>query len=372
MFWRKKPTATAAADGAATGPARQLDPESERALEATAQILRALGRYAFDVGETPARSVTDAFERWAAHVLVLGPPPGEEPDPKGAPPERRREWARLGRFVGEQRQREQQYVLQTTTEMRDVILTLVRCFGRTSLDQRRSSAKLGARVDRLRASVESHSLDELRASALAVAEAVTEALEEQERRTEAQTRELREKLSRLQADLDKANREGSTDPLTKLQNRRVFDGAVERCVALATVLGHRVSLVMVDVDHFKCVNDRYGHPVGDRVIRAIADALLRAFPRRGDIVTRYGGEEFACLLTETPQRDARVLADRLLASIRKLRIEHAGDELSVTVSVGVGEYAAGESGEEFVARVDRALYEAKAAGRDRCAEAGRA
>ncbi len=372
MLWRKKKADAVPPIG--TPPTQPPDPELEMALEATAGVLRALGRHAFDVGETPASAIADTFERWAAHVLVLGRAPGDEVDASGGdgdgrPPRRRRDWGELARFVVGHRQKEQKHVVQTRTEMRAALLTFVRCLGRASTEQGKTSKQLRLRVARLRASVESNSLEELRTCALGVAEAVTEALEEQDRRMEEQTRELRSRLSQLQDDLDEATREGSTDVLTKLQNRRAFDAALERSVAIAAVVARPLCLVMVDVDHFKSINDRFGHPVGDRVLRTIADSLSRSFPRRGDVVARYGGEEFACLLAGTTQNDARVLTQRLMTAIRKLQIDHAGEARAVTVSAGVGVLRSGESGEELVARVDRALYDAKGGGRDRFVEA---
>ena len=358
MLWRKKNEAPA--------PEAGDTPEDElgSSLEATSEILRALGRDAFDVGETPAPVIAQAFERWAAHLLVLGSAPGEEADALSDNQPRRRSWKRLVHFVREHRSRESQYVVQTNAELRDVILTFVRCLGGAALEQGKTSKQLRARIDRLRSSIESNSLEELKASALGVAEAVTQALEVQERRMQEQSRELRDKLSRLQEDLDQAKTEGSTDALTKLQNRRAFDVSLDRTLALATFLERPVSLVMVDIDHFKAVNDRYGHPGGDRVLRAVADTLSRAFPRRGDLVVRYGGEEFACLIG-AGQEDAEMLTERLLVAVRKLAIDQDDTQINVTLSAGVGELRDAETGEELVARVDRALYEAKRSGRDR-------
>ena len=364
LWWTKKQDAPVA------GPATAMvDGDAESAVEAVADVLRALGQNAFDLGDNPASAIAETFERWAAHILVRGPAPGEtvEDDVPSAPPPR--QWGKLSRFVTAHRRKEQQHVVETTAEMRDAILMFVRCLGRTSLEQGKASRRLRARVDRLRASVESNSLDELKASALGLAEAVTQTLEEQDRLMQAQRRDLRAKLMRLQNDLDEAKCEGATDPLTKLQNRRTFDAALERSVALAAVVGRPVCLVMVDVDNFKSVNDRFGHPVGDRVLCAIADALTRSFPRRGDVVARYGGEEFACLFPDTTQQDARMLTERLLTAIRKLRIDNAGETFTVTVSAGVGEHRQGESEQELVARVDRALYEAKRTGRNRVVDA---
>jgi diguanylate cyclase len=358
MFWKTN---------AALRPAEALVPdELESSLEATAEILRALGRHSFDVGDVPASVTADTFERWATHVLVVARPPGSEAEPGEQVEPPRRDFKQLARFVRAHRKMEREHVVRTTTDMRDAILTFVRCFASASLEQGKTSKTLRERVERLRSSVESNSLEELKASALGVAEAVTHALELQEQRMRDQSRELKGELSKLQEDLEQAKTEGSTDALTLLQNRRAFDMALERSVSMATLFERPLCLMMIDVDHFKSINDRHGHPVGDRVLRALSDALTRSFPRRSDVVARYGGEEFACLLGAELD-DAKVLASRLLAAIRKLEIEDGGEHITLTVSLGLGELRRAESGAELVARVDRALYEAKAGGRDRVA-----
>jgi diguanylate cyclase len=369
MFWRKKPET----QGPSVASVRPADAgagaELERALETTAELLRTLGRHAFDLPQRPAARVGQDFEQWASHLLVLSPPPapaweksGDEQPSEGP---RRREWRKLVRFLGAHRQEEERHVVQSTSDLRDTVLTFVKCIGRASLEDGKNARTLRSRVEQLKAAVEHNSLEELKTSALEVAQAVSSVLEEQQKRATEQTSELRDKLLRLQDQLDEANREGATDALTRLQNRRVFDTALERAVALAPVLLRPTCLLMVDVDHFKAINDRVGHPGGDRVLRAVADALARAFPRRGDLVTRYGGEEFACLLGDTPATEAPKLAARVLDAMRRLRVEHEGTEIRVTASAGFGVLGVGETGEAFVARVDRALYEAKHTGRDR-------
>ncbi len=367
MFWRKKPvtegTFVAPASVAATDA--RSEAELERALETTAELLRTLGRHAFDLPQRPAARVGQEFEQWASHLLVLSPPPagaGDEPRSDGP---RKREWRKLVRFLGAHRQEEERHVVQSTSDLRDTVLSFVRCIGRATLEEGKNARTLRSRVEQLKEAVERNSLDDLRSSALEVAQAVSSVLEEQQKRATEQTSVLRDKLLRLQDQLDEANREGATDALTRLQNRRVFDTALERAVALAPVLQRPTCLLMVDVDHFKAINDRVGHPGGDRVLRAVADALMRAFPRRGDLVTRYGGEEFACLLGDTPATEGPKLASRVLEAMRKLRVDHEGTELRVTASAGFGVLGVGETGEAFVARVDRALYEAKHTGRDR-------
>jgi diguanylate cyclase (GGDEF)-like protein len=160
-----------------------------------------------------------------------------------------------------------------------------------------------------------------------------------------------------------AEARASTDSLTGLPNRRYFD---EYCALLAgrRRAGDAVGILMVDIDHFKRINDRFGHDVGDAVLRAVAGALAGAV-RDGDVPARFGGEEFAVLL-RTPDRDrAADVGDRIRTAVGALDLRAAGPE-GVTVSVGAAVQAdPDEPIVELLGRADRALYRAKRAGRDR-------
>jgi diguanylate cyclase (GGDEF)-like protein len=157
-----------------------------------------------------------------------------------------------------------------------------------------------------------------------------------------------------------------TDPLTGAANRRRFHQALEiECLRFAR---NRLplSVLMIDLDSFKEVNDRYGHPVGDTVLRTVAQLLLLSL-RKTDLLSRYGGEEFAVLLPETPLTGAMVIAERIRQTIRQKPIVADGCELEVTISVGVASHNEdGEASPEvLLKKADLALYRAKALGRNR-------
>jgi diguanylate cyclase (GGDEF)-like protein len=122
---------------------------------------------------------------------------------------------------------------------------------------------------------------------------------------------------------------------------------------------------MVDVDRFKDLNDRLGHPAGDSALRGLSDTLSRAFPRKSDFVARYGGEEFAVVLAEDGEDVGLSMAERLLAAVRRTRIFWEGEEIGISVSIGVAAPAEGDEVEDWVGRADKRLYQAKQEGRDR-------
>jgi diguanylate cyclase (GGDEF)-like protein len=165
--------------------------------------------------------------------------------------------------------------------------------------------------------------------------------------------------------LTEAEREQALDPLTRLYNRRVLDAALEEAVALKRSYGHKATLLMLDVDHFKKVNDTHGHPAGDAVLKGLADTLVRCFPRRSDVVTRFGGEEFVVLLSDTGQGDAGVAVRRVMDAVHNLVVNHQDLQLQVTVSLGVAEVRVDHTPTAWLEQADTCLYQAKDQGRDR-------
>ncbi|MFC7244320.1 diguanylate cyclase [Catellatospora aurea] len=155
------------------------------------------------------------------------------------------------------------------------------------------------------------------------------------------------------------------DPLTGLHNRRSFAERLTGALAYADRTGTPVALLMLDLDHFKSVNDRYGHPAGDQVLRTVAALLVREL-RAVDVAARLGGEEFGVLLPGIGHRDATVVAGRLRAAIARCPVVHATATVLVTTSIGVVCYPwHARTSEELFERADDALYHAKRAGRDR-------
>jgi diguanylate cyclase (GGDEF)-like protein len=160
------------------------------------------------------------------------------------------------------------------------------------------------------------------------------------------------------------------DPLTGACNRRFFDERLAAEIAFAVRHRTPLSLLMIDLDHFKRINDTHGHPAGDRVLVAVADALLRQV-RAEDLAARWGGEEFAVLVRDLAEPGGVELAERIRRTIEGLSIPHGDGRIAVTVSIGVGG-GAGDSSltrDGLVAAADRFLYGAKRAGRNRVVSA---
>ena len=184
--------------------------------------------------------------------------------------------------------------------------------------------------------------------------------------------DLHLRLRRLQAELREKNatlaRLSTTDPVTGLRNRRYVTEFLSLELLRAARYKTPLAVLMLDLDHFKRINDTYGHRVGDTVLQAVAE-VLRGTLRATDVAGRYGGEEFLVVLPQTDLQGAAVLGERVRAAIEQTTIPVEGAEpLSVTVSIGVAALGDGAcSAEQLVERADAALYAAKDAGRNRVA-----
>lgn len=160
-------------------------------------------------------------------------------------------------------------------------------------------------------------------------------------------------------------RESLTDPLTALANRRAFDLALDEQTARSCTEQRAGCLAMFDLDHFKSINDRFGHASGDVVLRAFSD-LLRSTLRTSDLVARYGGEEFVAILDGATLEQAELVCERVRANFAETPcISHDGRTIRATVSVGVAPIIPGTTTDQLLRMADQALYNAKAAGRNR-------
>lgn len=191
-----------------------------------------------------------------------------------------------------------------------------------------------------------------------------EAYREQEQAL-AKLKQINQEIEAKQAELIAINSGllelSHTDKLTGLRNRRFFQEKLEEQVQLYNQEGTDFSLLIIDIDFFKQVNDTYGHQVGDNVLVHLAN-VLESYTRPADIVSRFGGEEFTALLPQTTADEAKMLADRLNQAVEQSVWEEIG---SLTVSIGVATFTAGDTETSILVHADQALYAAKRNGRNR-------
>jgi diguanylate cyclase len=187
-----------------------------------------------------------------------------------------------------------------------------------------------------------------------------------------QMKESKEEISSLQERLERATEEALTDALTGLTNRKGLSKAIDKALVSAEEIASYPCLLMLDIDHFKKINDTHGHLLGDRVIKIVAETIRNQVKGK-DTAARYGGEEFCVLLPETALSDAEKLADNIRLAVEKTRIKRASDNQEicrVTISVGVARFKQEESISAFFERADGALYQSKNDGRNRVTAVG--
>jgi diguanylate cyclase len=336
-----------------------LDGTPDAAVDAVAAILRALRDTAARDSEAASR-----LEAWARHILVLEKPPGSADIPPAG-----RDWPGLSTHVVAYVRDDHAAATRSIDDLQDTVWLVIERLAQAIVGDAASDAEAANQLERLRAAA-SASPAELKATALETVQRLSEIIDEKSTRQLELARELGERVDVLKVELEDTRREADIDSLTQLWNRGVFQRELPRVAHVRSLIDEPACLVIVDIDHFKQLNDVHGHAAGDSALEAIASTLVRCFPRRADVVTRLGGDEFAVILRDATAAEGGRLADRFLTAVRELNVLGARDPITLTVSVGVAEGLPGEPADSWFARADRALYGAKAEGRNCLAIAG--
>lgn len=323
------------------------------ALDAVAAILRVLAQVA------PADSAAASeLEAWARHILILADAPGA----KGADPSER-DWQRLSRHVVALVRDDSAALARSMGELRGAVWSVVEQLSQVVVSDTASDSDARSQLDHLRLAIDGPPA-ELKATAVATVRRLSEIIEEKHARQLELATELGRRVDVLKAELEDTRREADMDPLTQVWNRGVFQRELPRTLQLRALIDEPACLAVVDIDHFKQINDEHGHTGGDSALELIASALVRSFPRRSDVVTRLGGDEFAIILPNTTTADGRRLAERFVEAAREIEMPETHESVRVTVSVGIAEALPDEQAESWLARADAALYQAKAQGRN--------
>ncbi|MDJ0904457.1 MAG: GGDEF domain-containing protein [Woeseiaceae bacterium] len=327
------------------------------ALDTLGSVIRVMGDQSFPLGQDMEHDQFRAYcEEFARHVEngaavpefdVIQSIDGE------------RQWSKLRVFVADRRRAEKSFVMERLGNYREIVEDLV--IGLRSIGPRDKSTEdtVNKGLTHVRTAVDGGDLSNVKAVLEETVRKVDETFSEQRRAYEEQVGELQHRLASLRQDLVAAKEEMKRDPLTDVYNRGAFDSAVDQSLNLHFMLNLPVTLVMIDVDKFKQVNDTYGHAAGDAVLRAIGECLERSFIRKGDVVARYGGDEFAVVLNDTSATHATKLVDRFLKLVSDLKIPELQGANDITCSVGYTQIRDDDTAKSFIQRADQALYAAK-------------
>lgn len=351
----------AAADADATPP--RIDALTDEALDTLGSLLRIYGSESFPVeAAVTAEVFAELCRQFAAHVENGQAVPAFEIDRSS---DGTRAWSKVRSFFANHRRAEKAFVTEKLDDYRCVVEDLI---GGLRLIGERNQAiaeRVTASLNAVEKAVTTGGRNEIRAAVARAVEDVTAAFADQESEYQRQLGALNERMQNLRQDLVAAREEMQRDPLTEVYNRGAFDAALKQSLNMHFILNQDVTVVLIDVDNFKAINDSYGHAAGDEALRAIGGCLERAFIRKGDLVARIGGDEFAVILNDTSAADSARPIQRFLD--RAARIELGGDAAAarMTCSAGYTEIHERDTAQTLLKRADAALYAAKAAGRDR-------
>lgn len=378
MLWRKKKSADVPPPDSALIETKKagLGPDpSQKALDAVTVLVRLYGKHAFDTDMADKSSIEARCDEWATRISLGAPRPRPDDDAHAArrieSDEARtalasagfRDWSGLIAFIRDQRRAESEYVVRSMGGFRDAILCFAGCLGKTIAAEQKSDARLDDHIRTLRRAIDTRDATRVVSEAERVVDAVREAMQARREREIEEIRALGEHVRELREELSVARKQAEIDALTQLSNRAAFDAQLLQLVSLGVLLGPSPWLMIVDLDHFKAINDNYGHPAGDEVLREVSRCLSRTFLRKHDFVSRYGGEEFAVLLLDTTREQMMALAERLLESVSELTVRHGAHEMKISLSAGLAALRPGETASSWLARADAALYRAKHEGR---------
>ena len=371
MFGRKprepvSPPPTAA-PAAQPEDADQLGP---MAVDTLASVLRSIREFALEQGEVDLDTFRDRAEGWARHVTLGAPAPGAPATPakEAARAAGRCDWQGIRQFVRDYCKGTARHASSVTSDLRDVIWVFIHNFSQTFTHDEESDVQIRQGIARLeRLVVEDGAAADLKREVLDVVGHLTQAYEERRQRQSQQMAALDQTVRTLGDALESAKKEGETDPLTHVGNRKALDTYLERTVEIHRAFRHPCSLLLIDLDRFKGINDTLGHAVGDQALVTVADAIVMVFLRKNDFVARFGGDEFAVVLRETAVQDAVRLADRVLAGVRASALTVGEQKVTLSCSIGVAALELPDTPGSWFERADRGLYAAKSAGRDQVA-----
>ncbi len=333
----------------------------DQARDTVASLLRTLGKYALPTNQFPLNEFLDRTESLAKSVLIEAGLDGTAAKPARL----QKVYAEIKQLIRQQRQVESVEYATYRESAHLIVADLVTTLKR-SLEQREGyDQEIMGLLTEMEEVVERGDIESIKRAASKMGKQIKKVIALQRDRDREQLERLSDQLRTMREELNEAKSQMQRDPLTELLNRGAFDDAFDKTVSLCHASATDLTLFLLDLDHFKNVNDSWGHPAGDVVLRTVSKQLIRCFPRRDDLVARLGGEEFAVLCRNTGETEVAMLGERVRAEVERLEIDLESVVYHQTTSVGAAVLKKRESPSRFFKRADEALYQAKRAGRNR-------
>lgn len=276
---------------------------------------------------------------------------------------------RLRQFFSSYRIDESTFVQNTIDDFKRIIWDFADHLSE-ELSEQNGQPDMDRSLSQLREAVESNSVEELRAKSREFIDLYLKTQTSTNERRSKRMETIKKSLGTVKRQLMEANQTMRRDHLTGAHNRRSYDEQIKRYLQLNELDKDPITLVMLDIDFFKKINDNYGHDIGDFILQECVRMLQESFSREEDFIARLGGEEFAVILPGCDATAAVKICEAAMAKIRKEVFIHGSHQIRFTVSMGIAPLIPGENADTWYKRADAALYESKTTGRNKFTIAG--
>jgi diguanylate cyclase (GGDEF)-like protein len=321
-----------------------------------ATLLYIIDTYAknlFEIDRQPIRKVRETLDEYSKALVKPGATDLEKL------------FFRIRQFFTGYRIDEYTYIQKTFEDFKNIIWDFADQLSEDAKYEQIHNEEIKTNLNHLREAVESNSIDDLRVKSREFIDMYIEYQYRRDQKRQETIQKVEKNLTSVKKKLVEVNENMRIDHLTKAYNRMSFDEQIQKNYHLFELSKTPVSLLSLDIDFFKKINDSYGHDIGDYVLVECVKLLKEACNKDGQFVARVGGEEFIIILPDCKIDDAIKKADEILNKVRKEVFVHENLEIKFTVSIGVAEATIGESLTKWIKRADEALYHSKQYGRNR-------
>jgi diguanylate cyclase (GGDEF)-like protein len=333
------------------GRPAQIDFSEEKAT--LLFLLDVYSKHIIDTESHPSRKTRDTLDQYSKEIINSE---GERLE---------KALFRLRQFFSSYRIEEYTFVQKTFDDFRHIIWDFVDQLAEDVIQSRGEEVQMSSHIKDLRDAVESNSIESLRSQSRTFIDTYIELSTKRQDRREKRMDSIKNNLFAVKKQLQQAETNLKVDHLTKAFNRRSFDERMKQVHNMHALSQSPVSILALDIDFFKKINDNYGHPMGDFVLQECVKLLKEVFPREADMVCRVGGEEFMVILPDYKLDSAIKKAEQVLSRVRKEVFLKDELRLTFTLSIGVAELRDFETISDWIKRADAALYEAKQTGRNK-------
>jgi diguanylate cyclase len=317
-------------------------------------IIDIFNKHMIEVEGHPVRKVRETLDEYAKELLNPKEKNGLE-----------RVLFRFRQFFGAYRMDETAYINKTFEDFRTIIWEFVDQLSDDIGKEQKEDFEIRQSLDELKEAVESNSIDVLKNQSRKFIDCYVEKQFKKDKRRNTRLKSIRKNMNVMKKQLGEAKDSARVDHLTQAYNRKTFDDYLKQHHNLFQASNEPVSLLMVDIDHFKRINDTFGHAIGDFVLTELVKTLKSMFTRESDLLARIGGEEFAIILPAFAAEHAMKKAEEVLHRVRSEAYVHEEREIRFTVSIGVAQLCTGEEAASWMKRADLALYNSKNTGRNK-------